>query len=216
VVIDLIEGEQAAANDSSSLTYTEAFDAMVELFRTEYAFTEYKAVDWDAMSDEFRPRFVGAEASNDPVAYQLALRDFTYAIPDGHVFASTEGLGELFATETDGGLGLAIREVDDGRIIASFVVPDGPAAAAGIEERAEILEVDGRPTGDVVTETVPWSSPFSTDHVGSSNCATRCDSPLTRPSMSRFRTQVEASQSPPRSLRSRRMRASRFPRSTLV
>ncbi len=87
VVIDLIEGEQAAANDFSAMTYTEAFDAMVELFRTEYAFTEYKGLDWDAIANEFRPRFAEAEANNDPVAYQLALREFTWAIPDGHVFA---------------------------------------------------------------------------------------------------------------------------------
>ena len=42
---------------------------------------------------------------------------------------------------------------------------DGPADAAGIELRAEILEIDGRPIDDVVGETVPWSSPFSTEHV---------------------------------------------------
>ena len=57
VTIDLIEGEQAALEDFSGLSYTEAFDAMIEMFRTRYAFTDYKQLDWDAISDEFRPRF---------------------------------------------------------------------------------------------------------------------------------------------------------------
>jgi C-terminal processing protease CtpA/Prc len=165
MVIDLIESEQSAAEDFSSLSYTEAFDAMIDLFRTKYAFTEYKGLDWDAISDEFRPRFEEAEANNDPRAYLLALRDFTWSIPDGHVGGSFNSLNDLFVAETDGGLGMAIRELDDGRVITNFILSDGPADQAGIELGAEILEINGQPITDVVSETVPWSSPFSTDHV---------------------------------------------------
>jgi C-terminal processing protease CtpA/Prc len=164
-VIDLIEGEQAALEDFSDLGYTEAFDAMIEMFRTRYAFTEYKGLDWDAISAEFRPRFESAEADADVEAYTLALRDFTWAIPDGHVGGSFASLDDLFLAETDGGLGIAIRDLDDGRTVVNYLVADSPADAAGIELRAEILELDGRPIDDVVDETVPWSSPFSTDHV---------------------------------------------------
>ncbi len=77
---------------------------------------------------------------------------------------SSASLDPLFVEETDGGLGMAIRELDDGRTITNFVLDGGPAAEAGIELRAEILDLDGRPIGDVVSETVPWSSPFSTEH----------------------------------------------------
>ena len=48
------------------MSYTEAFDAMVDKFRTEYAFTEYKDIDWDAKAAEFRPRFEAAEAAATP------------------------------------------------------------------------------------------------------------------------------------------------------
>ena len=30
---------------------------MIAKMRNEYAFTDYKHVDWDALSAEFRPRF---------------------------------------------------------------------------------------------------------------------------------------------------------------
>jgi C-terminal processing protease CtpA/Prc len=163
--IDLLEGEGAAADDFSDMSYTEAFDAMIEKFRREYAFTEYKDLDWDDISDEFRPRFEEAEDDEDVDAYLLALRDFLWSIPDGHVGGSVAGsLNGLFLAETDGGLGIAIRDVDDGRTIVNFLLEGGPADEEGIELGAEILEINGEPIDEVVDATIPWSSPFSTAH----------------------------------------------------
>lgn len=162
VVIDLIEGTGAEADDFSEMSYTEAFDAMIDKFRREYAFTEYKNIDWDAKAEEFRPRFEEAEANGDSVAYEFALQDFVWSIPDGHVqMSSTFALNSRFQEETSGGIGIAIREVDDGRTIVNYLTEGGPAAKAGIELRAEILELNGRPIDEVVDEVVPWSSPFS-------------------------------------------------------
>ncbi|MBZ0300930.1 MAG: peptidase S41 [Anaerolineae bacterium] len=161
-VVDLIEGEGAEADDFSSLSYTAAFDAMIEKFRKEYAFTEYKHIDWDAKSAEFRPRFVEAEANNDPTAYEFALQAFVWSIPDGHIqMSSTLALNTKFREETAGGVGIAIRELDDGRTIVNYLTDGGPAAEAGIELRAQILDIDNRPVDEVVSEIVPWSSPFS-------------------------------------------------------
>ena len=77
--IDLLDPESAALADFSGLSYSEAFDAMIEKMRKEYAFTEYKQIDWDAKSAEFRPRFVAAEEAQDEKAYRVALRDFTWS-----------------------------------------------------------------------------------------------------------------------------------------
>jgi C-terminal processing protease CtpA/Prc len=161
-VVDLIEGEGAAQDDFSDLSYTEAFDAVIEMYRNKYAYTELKEIDWDAKKEEFRPRFEVAEADNDPVAYQLALRDFVWSIPDGHLSAPTDDV--QFAIETGGGLGMAVREVDDGRVITNFILDGGPASEAGIELRAEIVSIDGEPIEDVISANIPWSSPFSSDH----------------------------------------------------
>jgi C-terminal processing protease CtpA/Prc len=160
-VIDLIEPESTALDDFSQLSYTEAFDKMLEKFTNEYAFTEYKGIDWAAKGEEFRPRFEEAEANQDPHQYALALRDFLWSIPDAHVGFDQSLLNNDFAIETEGGLGFAIRETDDGTIIANFVLNGGPAEQAGMKWGAEIIALDGRPIDEVVEANVPWSSPFS-------------------------------------------------------
>ncbi len=82
-VIDLIEPKGAALDDYSDLPYTEAFDALVDQLVKEYAFTEYKDIDWEELRDEFRPRFQAAESASDALVYKRALRDFSWSIPDG-------------------------------------------------------------------------------------------------------------------------------------
>ncbi|MBZ0274813.1 MAG: PDZ domain-containing protein, partial [Anaerolineae bacterium] len=164
-VIDLIEGEGAAAVDFSSMNYTDAFDAMVDMFRKEYAYTEAKHMDWDALWQEYRPRFVEADANHDSTAYVLALRDFYRQIPDGHMrFPLTQQTYPMFVEETDGGLGIAVRELDDGRVIVNYLGDGTPAAEAGIKLRAEILAINGQPIQDVIAANIPWSAPFSSPH----------------------------------------------------
>ncbi|MBK8020407.1 MAG: peptidase S41 [Chloroflexi bacterium] len=166
VVIDLIEPEGAALVDYSNLGLVEAFDAMIEKLSNEYAFTEYKEVDWDALVAEFRPRIQKAERNQDIVDYLFALRDFNWSIPDGHVGWGAESILEDWRNqEVGGGLGMAVRELDDGRALVTYLTPDGPAEKAGIELRAEVIALNGVPTGEAAAQVVPWNSPFSSDHV---------------------------------------------------
>ena len=53
--IDLIEPESTALDDFSQLSYTAAFDKMLDKFKKEYAFTELKKIDWDAKGQKYRP-----------------------------------------------------------------------------------------------------------------------------------------------------------------
>ncbi|MDO8752437.1 MAG: S41 family peptidase, partial [Anaerolineales bacterium] len=163
--IALIEPEGSALDDFSSLSYAEAFDEMLKKFRNEYAFTEIKDIDWDAKAAEFRPRFEEADKNKDSHAYALALRDFLWSIPDTHVGFDTTPLNDDFQADIAGGLGFAMRETDDGKIIANFITADGPAAQAGMVWGAEIISLDGVPTADVVESVVPWSSPFSNEEI---------------------------------------------------
>ncbi len=160
--VELIEPDDAALDDFSQMSYTEAFDAMVAMFREQYAFTELKGLDWDAMVAEFRPRFVEAEAANDVNAYRRALRDFMLRIPDGHI--APPFIAEDFQRDTAGGLGMAIRQLDDGRTVVNFVTPDGPAAQAGIALGAEISTINGMSVDEFVATVVPYSGPFGTQH----------------------------------------------------
>jgi C-terminal processing protease CtpA/Prc len=92
----------------------------------------------------------------------LALRDFLWSIPDTHVgLADFNMLAQDYFNETDGGLGFAMRETDDGKIIANYILKGGPADQVGMQWGAEILSIDGKPTADVVSANVPWESSFS-------------------------------------------------------
>jgi C-terminal processing protease CtpA/Prc len=163
--IDLLEPEESALVDYSDLSFTEAFDNMVDKLSKEYAFTEYKNIDWQALSDEFRPRFEVADAQGNNRDYLNALREFLWRVPDGHVGLSPfTPFVDQFRNDIALGLGLAIRTTDDGRVLANYLLPGGPAAQAGMELGAEIIAIAGQTIEDAIVETEPWTQPFSTSH----------------------------------------------------
>ena len=168
-IVDLIEPEAAAINDFSALAYGEAFAAMVDLFRREYAYTQVYALDWDALEAKYTPRFAEAEAIQDEdersTAYALALRDFIWEIPDGHVSMPLSALSEQFQEETDGGLGLALTELDDGRVVVSYLLEGGPAFKAGVELGAQILAWDGGALEEALEREFVWAhQSLATEH----------------------------------------------------
>lgn len=164
-VVDLIEPDGTALVDYSNLGYLDAFDNMLEKFRTEYAFTENKDIDWDALRDEFRPLFIQADKNDEATIYLNALREFLWRIPDGHISLSPLApFVSDFQSQIARGIGIGIRETDDGRVLVTFLLDDGPAANAGIQLGSEILEIDGQPISDVIEAAQPWSQPFSTPH----------------------------------------------------
>ena len=159
-VIDLIEPDAAAMHDFSALSYSDAFRAMVDLFRREYAYTALYELDWDALEAKYASRFADADAAEDAeskAAYALALRDFIWEIPDGHVSMPLAPLSERFRDETDGGLGLSLTELDDGRVVVSYLMEGGPAADAGIELGAEILAWDGGALEEALEREFVWA-----------------------------------------------------------
>ncbi len=160
-VIDLIEPEGTALVDLSGESYPDAFNEFIDILAKEYAFTEYKGIDWEAKREEFLPRFQEAADNQDSYAYLVALSDFAWSIPDGHV--SGPFLDSDWRTATAGDLGIAIRELDDGRIIANFVLPGSDAEEAGIALGTEILAFNDIPIGAVVDEAVIWAG-YSTEH----------------------------------------------------
>jgi C-terminal processing protease CtpA/Prc len=159
--VDLIEPDFSALEDYSNLGYSAAFDALVDKLRREYAFTATKGIDWDALHTAFRPRFVQAEEDTSRTDYLRALRDFSFAIPDGHVSGP-------FLAETRrlvaGGIGLGLVELDDGTVIVGYALADGPAAAAGIQVGDTVISLNEQPTQAVLDNTTAWNGPFSTPH----------------------------------------------------
>ena len=158
---ELYEPASSALADYSDLSYTEAFDAMVDQMRKEYAFTDYKHIDWDALYAEYRPLFEQAESRNDPNAYRTALREFLWEIPDGHVSGGLTA--EDFWAANAGGIGIAVKEVDGGDTYVVFVTPGSSADRAGVEVGAQVLEIGGTPISDAIDQATAWLGPHGTE-----------------------------------------------------
>lgn len=161
--LTLYEGD-VSVNDYSRMNYTDAFQALWSKASVEYPFSDLKSVNWQLLYEEFAPRVYRAQADDNPQAWYLALRDFARSIPDGHVSLSGDD-GGLFLRQAGGGIGLGLTELDNGRVIVHYLTEDGSAQEAGIDLGAEILEINGLPIIQAAARVVPWSSPFSTQHV---------------------------------------------------
>jgi len=158
--IDLYEGD-FEVSDYSEMDYDEAFDALLTQMSEEYAFTEEKGIDWDALRAEFAPRAAGARSAQD---FYAVVRDFTWSIPDGHIGIGGGPSISTFFAEQGGSFGLVLAELSDGRVIVTDVLPDLPGERAGIQVGAEIVAWNGVPVNEAIDQAVPYFGPFSTEH----------------------------------------------------
>ncbi len=143
-----------AGEDLSRQSWTKAFDQMNNILAQRYGFTEWKQLDWDALHAEFAPRIAAAEEANDRDAYHVALREYLFSIPDGHIIFEGDEMG-LWRESIGGGFGLALIELDDGRVIAHILEKGGPAEGAGMVWGTEILEWDGAAVSEAIGEVSP-------------------------------------------------------------
>jgi C-terminal processing protease CtpA/Prc len=163
--LTLYEPEDIAVKDFSALSYSQAFEKMFAIASKEYAFNgvDGKQPDWDAVYAEIAPRVAEAEKAGDAYSYFLALRDFSMKFNDGHVSVSGGDLeGAYNETTVLGGVGFAVRELDNGRVIVVYVQPDGPADQAGMPVGAELVKYNGQAVADAISNVKPFS-PQSTD-----------------------------------------------------
>ena len=146
------------AADYSTIGWSEAFKAANAKFSKEYAFREWKGIDFSSLYATFAPMIADAEAAYDPGAYYRAVREYLFSIPDGHInITSPERIG-LTADEIEGGFGFAAAELENGRIIVGAVTVGGPAADAGIQVAAELLEWNGVAVDKAIeTASVLWN-----------------------------------------------------------
>jgi carboxyl-terminal processing protease len=143
-----------AGEDLSRESWTTAFDRMNAILAQRYGFSEWKQIDWDALHAEYAPRIAAAEEANDEDAYHLALREYAYSIPDGHVKFSADD-ASLWRESIGGGYGLAVIELDDGSVIAHVLSEGGPAEKAGMTWGAVILDWGGVPAREAMGQVAP-------------------------------------------------------------
>lgn len=156
--INLVEGV-VAMNDLSDLDYGEAFEAMFNKVSQEYPFTVEKQIDWQSLRSEFLNR---AEKAKDDEGFFRVVQEFSQSLPDGHANVSFNG--DVFYEQYGGGFGLLLTELSNGKVIATEVIPDLPADAAGILPGAEIVLWDGEPVSEAISRVKPGFGPYSTQH----------------------------------------------------
>jgi carboxyl-terminal processing protease len=132
--------------DYSTLSWTDAFKSAHDKLAREYPFSTWKGMDWPGLYSRFLPRIQQAEDARDEKAYYLALHEYIFSIPDGHVSltaSNTTTLTSVSLERAGGGFGLAVAELDDHRVIAAAVASGDTAALAGITPGAEIVSWGG-------------------------------------------------------------------------
>ena len=139
------------ASDYSKLSWTEAFDKLHDRISKEYAFTQWKGIDWDSLYNEYGPVIAKAQENKDFDAYYIGLRSYLHEIPDRHISATN--LTEVDDKYIGGGFGTAVVKLDNGRLVFTWADENSPAWKAGIRAGAELISWDGQSAKDAL-ETV--------------------------------------------------------------
>lgn len=135
-------------SDFSKLSWIEAFDKLHTRISQEYAFTQWKGIDWDSLYIKYRPIMEKAQQGNDFEVYYIGLRSYLHEVPDRHV--SVSNLTEVDDKYIGGGFGVAVAKVDDSGLIFTWVDEAGPAWEVGIRPGAELISWDGRPAAEAL------------------------------------------------------------------
>ncbi len=166
VEMQLYEPDDVAVKDFSKDSYSQAFQKLYDTLTKEYAFNGIsdKQPDWKALYDEVMPLVKEAEKQKDARAYYLALLQFSLGFQDGHVSMNGDVVGgQYYYEQVSSGYGFGIRELDDGRALVVYVTTGGPAANAGMQLGAEIIQFNDQPIADAIAKVEPISGPFSTE-----------------------------------------------------
>lgn len=148
---DRPQSQAAASNDFSDLSWTMAFEALHQTLSQEYAFTEWKGINWNQLHDNYGPQIAAAQSRQDFNGYYLSLRAYLNEIPDGHV--RVNNLKEIDDLLIGGGYGMAIADSSDHNIIVSWVDPASQAWAAGLRPGTEVVSWNGQPIRTALAQT---------------------------------------------------------------
>ncbi|MFA5269776.1 MAG: S41 family peptidase [Methanoregula sp.] len=151
---------QIAANltapvpDYSTQSWSNAFLAFNNLIREQYAFTQWKSVDFDALYTIYAPAIADAEKKQDKAAYYRVLREYLFAIPDGHVdvLPTAGDFGAKYA-DIGGSYGFAVNRLDSGTVIVSYVVNGSAAERTGIRFGDEVWAMNEKEIADAIKDT---------------------------------------------------------------
>lgn len=135
--------------DFSGENWTASFAQAHRKLSAEYAFSDWKSVDWEELYRIYEPAVSAADKGQDREAFYLALRDYLFAVDDGHLsiprVASNASLADgLTKKQSGGSYGLGLARLDDGRVILAALRDGGAAQTAGLRVGSEVLSWNGQ------------------------------------------------------------------------
>lgn len=144
--------------DFSNMSWSDAFRETCAYMEERYAFTEWRGIDWDSLYSTYAPKIAEAEKNRDSAAYYRTLREFVYAVPDGHVLVrSPDDFGAKYA-DVGGGYGFSVARLDTGKVIVTYVANGSDAQKAGVRFGDEVVSWNGRPIGEAINATsIIWT-----------------------------------------------------------
>gem|GEM_PF-554133 len=163
-VIDTIERQEVASPDFSQQGILESYNALIDVLKTRYAYTELRALDWEQIRARYLPAVEAADSANDTAAYFVTLKTLAHSIRDAHVAAIPGANVEAIMADAmalgariSGNVGadtIAISDPTDpaagpaAKTVVRLVGEDTPAAAAGWVPGTEIVSIDGEPVAE--------------------------------------------------------------------
>ncbi|CCO23744.1 Peptidase S41 [Maridesulfovibrio hydrothermalis AM13 = DSM 14728] len=137
--------------DYTNMSFLGAYDAFHAQISEQYAFGEWKNVDWSGINNSIRPKIVLADAANSEDDYVTALLEYTRSIPDGHVHWGDK-MAFFISTINNASYGFGMIGLDNGQVIANVVTAGGPAALGGMSVGDVILEWNDVPIATALTQ----------------------------------------------------------------
>ena len=128
--------------------YVQDFKDGIRSMESHYVLADHKGIDFDALYDEFLPRFEAVNSSQDELQNLIVWTEFCARFNDGHVgyaYAENyeEAMTEMYDRVLGNDYGLAPMTLSDGRTVAVNVEPDSEAAMSGIHNGTVITSWDG-------------------------------------------------------------------------
>jgi carboxyl-terminal processing protease len=124
------------------------FAELWQVVHDEYLYADYNGADWEGIGREYRAR---VEAGLNDETFWFTMDEMLLELQDDHsIFLSPDGAVEedkVFSGELDYvGIGVsAVPLPEKGYAVVLLVLPDSPAARAGICSHDHVLAVDGIP-----------------------------------------------------------------------
>jgi carboxyl-terminal processing protease len=142
----ILQKDKMTGEDFSELTWAQAFVKLNETMSHQYAFTELKDIRWQSLYNKYLPQIEAAQSEDSFNDYYIALRAYINEIPDGHV--KMNSIADIDGKFIGGSFGFTAAQLDDGKVIVTWLDPFGPAYAAGLQVGAEITLWNGQPVAE--------------------------------------------------------------------